>query len=291
VDAERPGRTRIRLDLGYDGSRFSGWAAQPGRRTVEGVLTEALARVLRCDVADVHLVVAGRTDAGVHASGQVCHVDVAAQPWLGLPGRSDRTPAQALLRRLAGVLPEDVRVHACALAPPGFDARFSAAWRRYAYRVCDHPAGVPPLRRFDVLARPRPPDRPLDIEAMDAAAAPLIGLHDFAAYCRRRDGATTIRDLREFAWRRCPDGLVEARVLADAFCHSMVRALVGAAIAVGEGRRPPTWPADVLTARERDPGVAVAPALGLTLAEVGYPPPALLAERAEQARAVRTLPM
>ena len=205
--------------------------------------------------------------------------------WEGLPGRSELAPAAALVRRLRGVLPTDVRVHRAAPAPAGFDARFSALHRRYAYRLCDDPAGVPPLRRSDVVAWPRP----LDAEAMNDAATALVGLHDFAPFCRRREGATTIRTLLEYGWDRDADGFVVARVVADAFCHSMVRALVGAVAAVGDGRRPAGWPREVLAAGVRNPGVAVAPAHGLVLEHVAYPPDAELAARVAQARAVRTL--
>ena len=257
---------------------------QPGRRTVQGVLTEALGTLLRCEVA---LTVAGRTDAGVHATGQVCHVDVPLAAWEALPGRAaGRSPSGALLARLAGVLPPDVRVHGASVAPAGFDARFAALSRRYAYLLCDDPAGVPPLRRHDVAGH----RRPLDAAAMSAAAATLTGLHDFAAFCRRREGATTVRTLLEYRWDRDEQGLLAGRVVADAFCHSMVRALVGAVLPVGEGRRPVTWPAEVLAAGVRDPAVTVAPAHGLTLVEVQYPPPESLATRAVEARAVRELP-
>jgi tRNA pseudouridine38-40 synthase len=183
------------------------------------------------------------------------------------------------------VLPADVRVRAVAVAPPGFDARFSALRRRYAYRLCDDSAGVPPLLRRHVAAAPRP----LDVRAMDDAGRALLGLRDFAPFCRRREGATTVRTLIEYSWRREADGLVVARVVADAFCHSMVRALVGGALAVGEGRRPVAWLADVLAGGVRDPAVVVAPAHGLVLEEVVYPPDAELAARAAQARAVRTV--
>ena len=279
----------MRLDLGYDGTRFAGWAEQPGLPTVQGELTAALGRVLRLAPAP-RLTVAGRTDAGVHARGQVVHLDVPAAAWEAVPGRSDAPPPLALLRRLAGVLPPDVRVHAARLAPEGFDARFSALRRRYAYRVSDHPAGVPPLRRFDVLHH----RRPLDVEAMQAAAGALVGLHDFAAYCKPREGATTVRTLLAHSWRRersGPDaGLLVADVQADAFCHSMVRALVGAVLAVGEGRREVTWPARVLAAAVRDPSVTVVGPQGLCLEEVVYPGDDQLARRAREARAVRTAP-
>ena len=274
----------MRLDLGYDGTAFSGWAAQPGRRTVQGVLTDALGTLLRRRVT---LTVAGRTDAGVHATGQVCHVDVPVAAWEALPGRAaGRSPSDALLARLAGVLPDDVRVHGVSPAPEGFDARFAALSRRYAYVLCDDPAGVPPLRRHDVAGH----RRPLDAAAMSAASAALAGLHDFAAFCRRREGATTVRTLLEYRWDRDDQGLLVGRVVADAFCHSMVRALVGAVLPVGEGRRPVGWPAEVLAAGVRDPAVAVAPAHGLTLVAVRYPDDAGLAARAAEARAVREPP-
>lgn len=276
---------RVRIDLAYDGTDFSGWAAQPGLRTVEAELSRALTTVLRA-VAPVRLTVAGRTDAGVHARGQVCHADVPIEGWQALPGRSDRTPEQAAVTRLAGVLPPDVLVRSVSVAPEGFDARFSALRRRYVYRLSDRPQWFDPLRRRDtVLLR----GETLDVIAMHEAARSLVGLRDFAAFCKKREGATTVRTLLEYSWQRSDDGTLEATVVADAFCHSMVRALVGAVVPVGQGRRPASWPAQVLTAGRRDSAVAVMPAHGLSLEEVVYPPDDELAARAHQARAVRTL--
>jgi tRNA pseudouridine38-40 synthase len=266
---------RLRLDLAYDGSDFSGWAAQPGRRTVQAVLEDALGRVLRLP-EPARLTVAGRTDAGVHAAGQVAHLDVPATAWPGDAGRA--------LRSLAGVLPPDVRVRGLAPAPPGFNARFSALWRRYRYRVGDSPAAADPLRRHDTLWYPRP----LDVDRMNAAASSLLGEHDFAAFCRRREGATTVRRLLRLDWARQGDGVAEATVVADAFCHNMVRAMVGALLAVGEERREPDWPGQVLAAAVRDGAVHVAPPHGLCLAEVRYPPAAELAARAAETRRVRS---
>ncbi len=260
---------RLRIDLAYDGTEFRGWAAQPGLRTVEGELTTALATALRVDAVTV--VCAGRTDAGVHARAQVVHCDVETSP----PPSTDR--------RLNGLLPRDVRVRRLSEAPAGFDARFAASWRRYAYRIADTAALVDPLVRSHVLTWPRP----LDLDAMNEASARLVGQHDFASFCRRRAGATTIRELLDLSWSRDPAGLAVATVRADAFCHTMVRSLVGCLLAVGDGRRPPAWAVEILRAEARHPSVIVARARGLTLEEVAYPPDEELAARAEATRTRR----
>lgn len=245
---------RLRLDVAYDGTDFSGWATQPGRRTVAGVICDALA-ILFDDVAG--MTVAGRTDAGVHATGQVCHVDVPSMGWALL--------APTLVRRLAALLPPDVRVTAVAEVPPTFDARFSAVSRRYEYRVSDLGFGVDPLRRRDTLAWPRP----LDLALLTEASAGLRGEHDFAAYCRRKEQGTTVRSMRRFEWRR-DGGVLVASVEADAFCQAMVRSLVGALLAVGDGRQPVDWPVALLARAARASEVTVAPAHGLTLVAVTY---------------------
>ena len=245
--------------------------------TVQQTVAEALWRALAL-AAPPALTVAGRTDAGVHARGQVAHVDVPAERWTSAAGTADR--------RLGRLLPPTVRVTAIGPAPPGFDARFSAIWRRYSYRVCDDPARAEPLRRHDTLWY----RRPLDLDRMNDAARGLLGEHDFAAFCRRRPGATTIRTLRRLEWQRDAAGIAVATVVADAFCHHMVRSLAGALLAVGEGRRPPGWPAAVLAAAARDPAVRVLSPHGLCLEEVGYPPDAGLAARAAAARRLRCTP-
>ncbi|GAA1929095.1 tRNA pseudouridine(38-40) synthase TruA [Microbacterium aoyamense] len=274
---------RIRLDIAYDGSHFRGWAKQPGLRTVQGTLEDALTRVLG---GDPRLVVAGRTDAGVHASGQVAHLDLDESQRERLEARRGGASAvETLARRLTGVTGaySDVAVLRTSLAPEGFDARFSAVWRRYSYRLADATAGYDPLERLrTTTVRPA-----LDEKAMDAAARSLLGLHDFAAYCKPREEATTIRTLLEFDWRRDAEGVLIANVRADAFCHSMVRALVGACVAVGEGRLDVDDVALIRDGLERVPEVKVLAARGLTLAEVGYPADELLAVRAEQTRARR----
>ena len=271
--AEAEPAVRVRLDLSYDGTCFSGWARQPGRRTIQGVLEEALGRLLR--LPPPRLIVAGRTDAGVHARGQVAHVDVPAGSW--------RAVADDAVPRLAGLLPEDVRLRSARCVPAAFDARFAALWRRYSYRVCDEESGPDPLRRHEIVWH----QRPLDLGRMNEAARLLAGEHDFAAFCRKRDGATTIRSLIRLDWARESPDVAVATVIADAFCHNMVRSLVGALLAVGDGRKPIGWPAEVLRARLRDPAVHVAPAHGLCLEEVRYPPDAGFAQRAAQTRRMR----
>ncbi|GDY55707.1 tRNA pseudouridine synthase A [Streptomyces violaceusniger] len=242
-DEAAPGFVRVRLDLSYDGKDFSGWAKQRERRTVQGELESALRTVTRSSET-FELTVAGRTDAGVHARGQVAHVDLPEALWA--------EHRDKLLRRLAGRLPHDVRVWKVAEAPTGFNARFSAIWRRYAYRVTDHPGGVDPLLRGHVLWH----DWPLDVDAMNAASTRLLGEHDFAAYCKKRDGATTIRTLQRLDWVRGADGVITATVRADAFCHNMVRSLVGALLFVGDGHRPRTGPP-----RCSPPGCATPPSM------------------------------
>jgi tRNA pseudouridine38-40 synthase len=244
---------------------------QPGQRTVQGVLQEVLSQV---SGAAVRLTVAGRTDAGVHALGQVAHADIPAPVWAAFAGSLDR--------RLAAMLPEDVRVNAVQPAPPGFDARFSALWRRYEYRITDRESGAAPLTRHAIL----PWRRHLDADAMAQAARALLGEHDFAAYCRRRAGATTIREIERFDVVRVGDEVL-CTVQADAFCHSMVRSLVGALLAVGDGRQPVSWPAALLARTTRADDVSVAAARGLTLIEVGYPADADLGARASFTRRVR----
>jgi tRNA pseudouridine38-40 synthase len=273
---DRVGLVRVRLDLAYDGTEFSGWAAQPGRRTVQGVVEEALHRILRLPEPP-RLTVAGRTDAGVHARGQVAHLDIDTRAWAGV--------ADTAVRRMPGLLPPDIRMHAMTEAPAGFDARFGALWRRYSYRVSDAPGGGDPLRRNETLWH----RHPLAVERMNAAAQHCLGEHDFAAFCRRREGATTVRQLLRLDWERDAEGVAVATVVADAFCHNMVRALMGALLAVGAGDRPEEWPGEVLAAATRDPSVHVASPHGLCLEEVRYPPAAQLGKRASETRRLRTV--
>jgi len=273
---------RLRLDIAYDGTDFAGWAAQAGQRTVAGVLDEALTTVFR---TPVRLRAAGRTDTGVHASGQVAHLDVPSEALSNAYPRSPRAGEPEflpLLRRLGRFLPTDVRVLRITRAPAGFDARFSALRRHYTYRLSTAPYGVEPQQARYVTAWPRA----LDLDAMSRASRDLLGLHDFAAFCRHRDGATTIRDLQRFDWS-CDGDLITAHVTADAFCWSMVRSLVGALLAVGEHRRPVSWCRELLSVTDRSSDYATAPAHGLTLVGVDYPSDDQLAARNLITRDVR----
>lgn len=275
--------TRLRLDIAYDGTGFQGWAKQPGLRTVQGELESALATVFGKHGEPPTLTVAGRTDAGVHATGQVAHLDLTPAQFAHLASRME--PGAALAKRLNGIagLKADVYVARASIAAPGFDARFSPIFRRYEYRIADAAATRSPLLRNHTVWYPAA----LDLEAMNSAARDLLGLHDWAAYCRPREGATTIRELQEFGWERDATGVLVARLQADAFCHSMVRALVGAAVSVGEGKFGGQRLVSIRDDAQRTSEFKVMPAHGLALVEVGYPDDAGLAARAEQTRARR----
>ena len=276
---------RLRLDVSYDGTNFAGWTKQPGLRTVQGELESALTTIFQRSGSAPKLTVAGRTDAGVHATGQVAHLDLYPTQLASLDERRGQSGAESLARRLNGIagLNSDVVVRSSRIAPSGFDARFAAVWRKYEYRVEDATQPRNPLVRGFTLSYPSA----LDVEAMNEAATGLLGLHDWATYCKPRVGGTTIRTLQQFGWERGVDGILLAKVQADAFCHSMVRSLVGACIAVGEGKLTAT---DLIQLRDdeaRTSAFKVAPAKGLTLVEVGYPPDAELTARVEQTRARR----
>ena len=268
--------TRIRLDIAYDGTNFAGWGIQPNRRTVQGVLEEALGLILRAPSV-VRLTVAGRTDAGVHARGQVAHADVT----------TSMAPAE-IYRRLGRYLgsDSDVAIHAVSLAPPGFDARFSAEARRYEYRIMDGSDRVNPLERHRAAILPNR----LDLDAMQDVARRVTGLRDFGAFCKPRAMATTIRELQVFEWKRDDDNTLVATLQADAFCHSMVRALVGASVAAGQGRLSIGDLERLRDGAKRTSRFKVMPAHGLCLSEVIYPPDDEVGARAELTRTRRDLP-
>ena len=262
------GFRRLRLDIAYDGSNFYGWAAQPGRRTLQDLVEKAISQIARIDAESI---VAGRTDAGVHATGQVIHVDVPDAIF-----ESDLT-YKDLRYKLNRILDEDVRIMNVTDAPAGFHARFSALRRYYTYKIIDNNDVIPPLTRHDVASW----YRPLDVDLMNKASALALGPHDFAAFCKFKVGGTTIRTLEKYQWQRTSDGLLVAEVVADAFCYSMVRNLVGAVVCVADGRKDPSWIGELLANKERVSDSLVFPARGLTLYQVDYPSNDQLLERAQ----------
>ena len=257
------GFRRLRMELAYDGTNFSGWALQPDRRTVQACIEEALSKIAR---VNVETIVAGRTDAGVHATGQVIHVDVPET--MGLDD---------LGYKLNRILDEDVRINKIEIAPPAFHARFSALRRYYEYRILDENKVIQPLARLNTASW----YRPLDVDLMNHASALLLGTHDYAAFCKFREGGTTIRTLETYQWRRDREGYLVADVVADAFCYSMVRNLVGAIVCVADGRKDPEWISTLLENKERVSDSLVFPARGLTLYRVDYPTNDQLLERAK----------
>ena len=266
------GLTRLRGTLAYDGKDFFGWGIQPDKRTVQATVEHAVATVLRIDQVTVQC--AGRTDAGVHARGQVVHFDV---PTSTLMDMND------LVYKFNSLLPEDVAFLNLEITTPDFDARFSALARNYSYLI--YLSGRNPLLRNHAHRS----WMPLNLADMQQASQRLLGLHDFAAFCRKREGATTIRTLLRFDWSETPDGLIRADVRADAFCYSMVRGLVGAVLEVGEGKRPVEWITQYLQGRARQPEIYAAPALGLTFESVEYPSADQFAIRVQETLRVRDL--
>jgi tRNA pseudouridine38-40 synthase len=262
------GFRRLRLDIAYDGTHFFGWATQPGHRTLQDLIEEAISRISQTNIDSI---VAGRTDAGVHATGQVIHVDVPDAMF-------DRELTYLDLRyKLNRILDEDVRIMNVSDAPQGFHARFSALRRYYSYKILDNNDVIAPLSRHDVASW----YRPLDADRMNEASALLLGHHDFAAFCKFKVGGTTIRTLEKYEWHRSDEGLLVADVVADAFCYSMVRNLVGAVVCVADGRQSPGWIAQLLANKERVSDSLVFPARGLTLYQVDYPSNDQLLERAK----------
>ena len=263
------GFRRLRLDISYDGTNFSGWAIQPDRRTVQQTVEEAISTVAQ---AKAETIVAGRTDAGVHATGQVIHVDV-----------PENLELDDLAYKLNRILDEDVRINRIQIAPPAFHARFSALRRYYEYRILDENRVIPPLARFNTASW----YRPLNVDQMNHASALLLGTHDFAAFCKFREGATTIRTLETYQWRRDREGYLVGDVVADAFCYSMVRNLVGAIVCVADGRKEADWISTLLENKERVSDSLVFPARGLSLYKVDYPDDSELLERAAKTIARR----
>jgi tRNA pseudouridine38-40 synthase len=263
------GFLRLRLDLAYDGTNFFGWGKQPDRRTVQEEVEKAIAIISQSKIDSI---VAGRTDAGVHATGQVIHVDV-----------PESINLDEIAYKLNRILDTDVRVMGVSIAPPAFHARFSALRRHYTYRILDANKVIPPLHRYDVASW----YKPLAVEQLNEASKLLLGDHDFAAYCKFREGATTIRQLQRFEWVRDSEGYLVGDIVADAFCYSMVRNLVGAVVCVADGRFGPEWIAQTLANKVRVSDSLVFPACGLTLRQVDYPSDSELLERAAKTVARR----
>lgn len=286
--SDLPETTRFALTLAYDGGPFHGWARQPRLGSVQQSLEEALELILR---VPTRTVVAGRTDTGVHARGQVVHLDISGSSLGKLVTRDGGLDAEAtLVRRLNSILNAStsgaVLVREARTVPAGFDARFSALWRSYTYTIADGVDRWDPLRRGDTLFHPRE----LDVAAMAAEATALIGLHDFLSYCKPREGSTTIRELQELRVDRDEtDGLVKVHLRADAFCHHMVRSIVGALIAVGEAKREPGWAQARLQERVRDAKTTMVAGHALVLEAVGYPDDHTAQERAEATRVRRVV--
>ncbi|WP_307738117.1 tRNA pseudouridine(38-40) synthase TruA [uncultured Varibaculum sp.] len=283
------GSIRLRLDLAYRGAPFHGWARQPGLLTVQGCLEEALSLITRQPVL---LTVAGRTDAGVHARGQVAHLDVPKEFWLSLSrGReeSDQIRGERLRARLEGLagrgLNGALALKQVTVVAADFDARFSALSRTYRYLICDDPRAQDPCR-LDIART----SSPLEEEKMQVAAQALCGEHDFLPFAKPREGATTVRTLHSFKVSRPYPGMVQAMIRADAFCHSQVRFMMGALIEIGRGKYQTDWIGELLAAGVRDQRVPLADGRGLTLWEVAYPPADQYALQAQKAKVVRTLP-
>lgn len=283
------GLIRLRLDLAYRGAPFHGWARQPGLLTVQGRLEEALTLITR---QPAQLTVAGRTDAGVHARGQVAHLDMPKEFWLSLSrGREERDEerGERLRARLEGLagrgLNGALAIKQVRVVSRDFDARFSALSRTYRYLICDDPRAQDPCR-LDIART----SSPLEDEKMQVAAQALCGEHDFLPFAKPREGATTVRTLHSFTVSRPRDGIVQAMISADAFCHSQVRFMMGALIEIGRGKYDPNWIGELLAAGVRDQRVPLADGRGLTLWEVAYPPADQYASQAQKAKVVRTLP-
>ena len=257
------GFLRLRIDLAYDGTNFSGWGKQPDRRTVQEEVEKALTTATQ---SKIETIVAGRTDAGVHATGQVIHVDV-----------PESLNLDELSYKLNRMLDTDVRIMKIAVVTGPFNARFSALRRHYTYKILDGNQTIPPLDRLDVAGW----YRELDVDLMNQASALMLGSHDFAAYCKFREGSTTIRNLQRFHWTRDSAGLLIGDVVADSFCYSMVRNLVGAVVCVADGRFGPEWIEQTLANKVRISDSLVFPACGLSLRQVDYPTNDQLLEHAK----------
>jgi len=273
------GLVRFRVDLAYDGTDFAGWAKQPGLRTVEGDLVKMFEKVFGKSKTDFDMRVAGRTDSGVHAKHQVCHLDI---PQKRL-SRIGRDPLNAF--RLNTLIADDLIILDIHQITSDFDARFSALGRRYRYTIVD-----PEFKKDPMLVRyALTHKRVLDVALMNLAAKELIGLKDFAAFCKPRAGASTIRNLTTFEVSRDPGGLITIDIHADAFCHNMIRSLVGSIMAVADGRLSIQDLIHVQKSGKRANKFKTIDAKGLSLESIDYPDPADYAKQANLNRVMREI--
>jgi tRNA pseudouridine38-40 synthase len=246
------------MTIAYDGSGFSGFPVQPGGvKTIAGVLGEAVGKVLK---HPVRFTVAGRTDAGVHAWGNVCHFDS--------PLGADELDLVKLQRAVNKLCRPKVVVRDVAIAAEGFDARFSAAARRYRYTVLNRPVPDPFLHATTWLV-----EEPLDLRSMQLACDPLHGEHDFSSFCRKPPdpSGSNVRRLHDARWLDLGDGLLRFDVEASSFCQQMVRSLVGTLVDVGLGRKRAGELSWILRSKDRALAGQLAPPQGLCLWEVVYP--------------------
>lgn len=264
---------RARITLSYDGTDFFGWGKQSDKRTIQGELESALSTLYK---GKIDTVVAGRTDAGVHATAQVCHVDI--------PDRDFGFEISDLAYRLNRILSDEIRIKSVERVIGDFHARFGALRRHYIYKIKDGNGFIEPVKRLDIA----PWYRDLDIDLMNQAAKTLLGEHDFFSYAKYRENSTTIRDLQRFDFERDTEGVIIAHVSADAFCYNMVRSLIGTMVYIGEGRFPISWAREILERRERPSDSLVFPAKGLTFFGVDYPAEADLSARASKVMGLRS---
>jgi len=273
------GLVRFRVDLAYDGTDFAGWAKQPGLRTVEGDLVKMFEKVFGKSKTDFDMRVAGRTDSGVHAKHQVCHLDI---PQKRL-SRIGRDPLNAF--RLNTLIADDLIILDIHQITSDFDARFSALGRSYRYTIVD-----PEFKKDPMLVRyALTHKRVLDVDLMNLAAKELIGLKDFAAFCKPRAGASTIRNLTTFQVSRDPGGLITIDIHADAFCHNMIRSLVGSIMAVADGRLSIQDLIQAQKSGKRANKFKTIDAKGLSLESIDYPDPADYAKQANLNRVMREI--
>jgi len=271
--AKSSGLFRIRAKLAYDGTNYAGFGKQPDQVSIQGELEKSLKQIFN---QTIKTIAAGRTDRGVHARGQWVHFDLPQSAWQKVKDAK---------YSLNHVLPSDIRILEIEKVIEDFDARYSALWRRYTYWVADKTHQLDPLRRHYVYKY----GYKLDLAKLNKTSQMLIGLHDFATYCKPREHSSTVRNLMQFDWQVI-DGLFVAELKADAFCYGLVRNLIGAVLPAGAGLIAIDEPKVRLVKKQRSETIFQAPANGLVLEEISYPAPALWAAQSKITRNPRVLP-